>query len=150
MLFVPKYFVYRPILLLWWVITLPFTIIERGIKLRIKYNREQQQQQQQQDTVTSDFNSSSSGNNNVFATGGTATSSSSPRKRSLSNRTLQSINEEDLATGDEFFLQRDTVKGSLLRATNLMRIIPSGSPKSKSSERKSDTFSDTETSVAPK
>ena len=148
-LFVPKYFIYRPILLLWWVITLPLTIIERGIKLRIKYNREQQQQQQQQDTVTSDFNSSSSSNNNAFATGGTATSSSSPRKRSLSNRTLQAINEEDLATGDEFFLQRDTVKGSLLRATNLMRIIPSGSSKSKSSERKSDTFSDTETSVAP-
>ena len=47
-LFVPKYFIYRPILLLWWVITLPLTIIERGIKLRIKYNREQQEQQQHQ------------------------------------------------------------------------------------------------------
>ena len=137
-LFVPKYFVYRPILLLWWVITLPLTIIERGIKLRIKYNREQQEQQQ--DMAASD----SSGNNNIF----TATTSSSSRRRSLSNRTLQSINEEDLATGDEFFLQRDTVKGSLLRATNLMRIIPSGSSKSKASEKKNDTFSDTETSVA--
>ncbi|CCK69683.1 Nem1-Spo7 phosphatase catalytic subunit NEM1 KNAG_0C05850 [Huiozyma naganishii CBS 8797] len=97
--FLPTYLIYKPLLLLWFLVTLPLALVERGIKLR---NRPKMKTEKVSELVLSD-----------------------PSK-------LGSINEEveeDLAAGDEFYLQRDIVKGSLLKATTNKHHTPLKSKK---------------------
>ena len=90
-LFVPYYLIYKPFNFTWWVITLPISFIERGIKLR---NRSRLKFLQPK-TINNKSSKSSA---------------------------LESIGEnpeEDLSSGEEFYLQRDTIKGSLFKALSI-------------------------------
>lgn len=90
-LFLPKYLILKPLLFIWLVTTLPISFIERGIKLR---NRSRQK--------PNEIKSS----NNISVTNSTL-------------RSIEEASEEDLSTGDEFYLQRDMVKGSLFKASSI-------------------------------
>ncbi|KAK5780799.1 hypothetical protein RI543_001924 [Arxiozyma heterogenica] len=91
--FLPCYLIYKPFCFMWRVITLPISFVERGIKLRTRSRLK---------------------------------FSNTKKSNSISSKssTLESIGEtpeEDLSSGEEFYLQRDTVKGSLFRASTIKR-----------------------------
>ncbi|CCF55621.1 hypothetical protein KAFR_0A01830 [Kazachstania africana CBS 2517] len=87
-LFVPRYLFLNPLIYVWFILTLPLTLVERGIKLRDRKKKAE---------LRGNFGESSE---------------LSPL------RSISEVGEEDLSTSDEFFLQRDTIKGSLLRASS--------------------------------
>lgn len=91
--FFPNILFIKPLFFFWFIITLPLTLIERGIKLRNRTKIELSSDSKNKKNKTSATN--------IFL----------PKTQNLS-----SITEEDLVGGDEFILQRDTVKGSLLKA----------------------------------
>lgn len=90
LLFVPKYLILKPILIVWFVTTLPISFIERGIKLR---NRSRIKSNEVKNSNTISVKNSSLGS-------------------------IEETSEEDLSAGDEFYLQRDMVKGSLFKASS--------------------------------
>lgn len=99
-LFLPYYFIYKPFYFVWWVITLPISFVERGIKLRARSRLK--------------FLNTKRINN-----------------KSSKNSTLESIGEipeEDLSSGEEFYLQRDIVKGSLFKASTIKQSNPKLKP----------------------
>lgn len=95
-LFLPYYLMYKPFCFMWWVITLPISFVERGIKLRARSRLK--------------FPNTNRINNK---------SSRSPTLESIGE-----ISEEDLSSGEEFYLQRDTVKGSLFKASTIKQDNP--------------------------
>lgn len=90
-LFLPKYLILKPFLFIWFVLTLPISFIERGIKLR---------------------NRSDLKPNEVKKSNGISANSSGLKS-------IEEASEEDLSVGEEFYLQRDMVKGSLFKASSL-------------------------------
>lgn len=96
--FCPHYLIVKPTLFVWFLITSPLILIEYGVKSRMHRG----------DQINEDGtrkNSPKNDDNGIISD-------------SLS--ALRSINEndeDDLAGGDEIYLQRDTVKGSLLKAS---------------------------------
>lgn len=98
--FFPKYLIIKPLLFVWFVISLPLTLVERGIKLRNRPRRINE-------------------------------------PKSLDLGVLHPIAEEDLANGDEFIFQGDTIKGTFIKTNG--KLGPSSSSRLKlNSPNKSD------------
>lgn len=96
--FCPHYLIVKPTLFVWFLITSPLILIEYGVKSRMHHG----------DKINEDGTDKTGPNNDDSEVVSDGVSS------------LRSINEndeDDLAGGDEIYLQRDMVKGSLLEAS---------------------------------
>ncbi|SMN21807.1 similar to Saccharomyces cerevisiae YHR004C NEM1 Probable catalytic subunit of Nem1p-Spo7p phosphatase holoenzyme [Maudiozyma saulgeensis] len=87
-IFLPTYLIIKPLLLLWFFVSLPLTLVEHGIKLR---------------------------NRPIMK----------PNAVLSENKVLEPITEEDLASGDEFIFQRDTIKGTFIKSNSKQSSTPS-------------------------
>lgn len=86
-LFLPQYLIVKPTAWVWWLVSLPLLLIEYGLKSRLQRK------------------SSATKRDKVTTQGASAL------------RSIRELDEDDLAGGDEIFLQRDAVKGSLSKAS---------------------------------
>lgn len=121
LLFLPYYLIIKPLMSLWFVFTFPLNVIERRVKHTDKRNKESGDSGHESST-----DSSHSGDFN--------------EKQDAENRNLNTIPEiveDDLNAGDEIILQRDNVKGSLLKAAD----------DAQSAKSKSRRYSKSETSL---
>lgn len=87
-LFFPRYFVMRPVQLVWWLVCSPLILVEYGVKSKLRSGRQP-----------------------------AMAAASAAADRGASLRAISENDEDDLAGGGEIFLQRDAVKGSLARAS---------------------------------
>ncbi|CAI4063470.1 hypothetical protein SKDZ_08G0450 [Saccharomyces kudriavzevii ZP591] len=103
LLFLPYYLIIKPLMSLWFVFTFPLSVIERRVKHTDKRHKEPGN--------SGNVSSTSSGNGN-----------DSNEKAGSKNGNLNTIPEtvdDDLNASDEIILQRDNVKGSLLKAQSV-------------------------------
>lgn len=110
-LFFPKFLIVKPLLFLWFIVTFPLYLLERGMKHRtLLKNKLDENSQKNAERVPT----------------------TSPELTVIDETT-----EDDLAGGDEIYLQRDTIKGSLLKATSAKQLSSSKTVKSISSNNTS-------------
>ncbi|CAH1830617.1 unnamed protein product [Saccharomyces cerevisiae] len=103
LLFLPYYLIIKPLMSLWFVFTFPLSVIERRVKHTDKRNRGSNASENELPVSSSNINDSSEKTN--------------PKNCNLN--TIPEAVEDDLNASDEIILQRDNVKGSLLRAQSV-------------------------------
>ncbi|CCD26316.1 Nem1-Spo7 phosphatase catalytic subunit NEM1 NDAI_0H01420 [Naumovozyma dairenensis CBS 421] len=100
LLFFPKILIIKPILFLWYILTFPLSLIERGTKYRMRpFSQSKDSSPEKDETLV---------HNNSFLP-------EEPSKLDAINE----LTEDDLVSGDGIYLQRDNVKGSLLKASSV-------------------------------
>lgn len=103
LLFLPYYLIIKPLMSLWFVFTFPLNVIERRVKHADKRNRGSSDNENESSTSLSNISDSREKVN--------------PKNSNLN--TIPEAVEDDLNASDEIILQRDNVKGSLLRAQSV-------------------------------
>lgn len=88
LLFFPRYLIFKPTQFLWLLLSSPLLLVEYGVKSRLQKN-----------------NPKNPGNSKTTLV-----------HEPVALRSINENDEDDLAGGDEIYLQRDTVKGSLSKA----------------------------------
>ncbi|CCE64190.1 hypothetical protein TPHA_0G03500 [Tetrapisispora phaffii CBS 4417] len=106
LLFLPRLLLVKPLLFSWYLLTFPLTLFEQ--------NNSNNGRSRDSQTANSLSDASSIANNNAFYV-------TKGRKRTEQLQNLDSVLEDDMK-GGEMILQRDTVKGSLLNASNLYKV----------------------------
>ncbi|EJS43498.1 nem1p [Saccharomyces arboricola H-6] len=103
LLFLPYYLIIKPLMSLWFIFTFPLSVIERRVKHIDKRHK----------------GSGDTGHELSITSSNSGDISDKASSKNANLNTIPETVEDDLNASDEIILQRDNVKGSLLRAQSV-------------------------------